>query len=83
MPTWQITVLVALAGCVIGCLLGILIAIEKVVRGISSIGMALTKLNANLERIEAITTEDDTSLEAVEAALSNFEKLKRIDLAKS
>jgi len=81
MPTWQITVVFVMAGCAIGCLLGICRAIEKLVKGIFSIGAELTKMNAKLERIEAING-DDTSLEAIEAAFSNFEKLKRIDVTK-
>ena len=81
MHTWQITVLFAMAGCAIGCFLGIYRAIEKLVKGILSIGVELTKMNAKLERIEAVNG-DDTSLETLEAAFSNFEKLKRIDLTK-
>ena len=78
MSTWQITVLLAMAGCAIGCLLMICGAIRKLAKGILSVGAELQKMNAKLERIEAVSG-DDTSLEAVEAAFSNFEKLKRID----
>ncbi len=78
MFTWQITVSLAMAGCAIACLLLICRAIHKLAKGILSIGAELQKMNAKLERIEAVSG-DDTSLEAVEAAFSNFEKLKRID----
>ena len=81
MSTWQIIVLFAMAGCAIGCLLGICRAIEKLAKGIFSIGAEITKMNAKLESIDAVN-RDDISLEGVEAAISNFEKLKRIDSAK-
>ncbi len=80
MSTWQIPVLFAMAVCVIGCLLGILRAIEKLAKGISTIGAELAKTNAKLESIEVAKPTEDTSFEDIEAALSNFEKLKRIDL---
>ena len=98
MFTWQITVLLAVAGCAIGCLLvGCLLGIwrvtAKLTKGILSIGAELTKLNAKIERIEAVNRDDpkkpmdrygpDPSFEDIEAAISNFEKLKRIDLTKS
>ena len=38
-----------MAGCAIGCLLGICRAIEKLVKGISSIEAELTKMNTKLE----------------------------------
>ena len=82
MSTWQIAVLFALAGCAIGCLLGIFRAIEKLVKGVLSVGAELTKINAKLESVEAVKG-DDTSLEAIEAAVSGFEKLKRVDLTKA
>ena len=92
MSIWQITVLFAMAGCAICCLLGICRAIEKLAKGIFSIGAEITKMNAKLESIEAVNRDDpkkpmdqsesDTSLEDLEAAISNFEKLKRIDLTK-
>ncbi len=78
MSTWQITVLFVMAICAIGCLFGICRAIEKLAKGIHSLGAELTKVNAKLERIEAVSG-DDTSLEAIETAFSNFEKLKRLD----
>ena len=93
MSIWQISVLFAMAGCAIGCLLGIYKALEKLAKGILSIGAELTKMNAKLQSIEAVNREDpkkpmdesdsETSIEAIEAAISNFEKLKRIDLTKS
>ena len=79
MSIWQITVLFALAGCAIGCLLAICRAIEKLVKGVSSLKAELSKMSSKLERIEAVNG-DDTSLEAMEAAFSNFERLKRVDL---
>ncbi len=81
MSTWQIVVLFAMAGGAIGCLLVICRAIEKLVKGIASLGAELTKLNAKLESIEAVRG-DDTELEAIEAAVSGFEKLKRVDLSR-
>ena len=92
MSTWQIAVLFAMAGCAIGCLLGICRAIEKLTKVFFSIGTELTNLNAKIEKIEAVNRDDyqksmdhndlDSSLEDIEAAISNFEKLKRIDLTK-
>jgi hypothetical protein len=38
-------------------------------------------MNAKLESVEAVKG-DDTELEAIEAAVSDFEKLKRIDLTR-
>ena len=92
MLTWQITLLFVMAGCAICCLLGICIAIDKLARGIFSIGAEITKMNAKLESIEVVNRDDpkkpmdqsepDTSLEDLEAAISNLEKLERIDLTK-
>ena len=92
MSIWQISVLFAMAGCAIGCLLGIYKALEKLAKGILSIGAELTKLNTKLQSIEAVSRDDskkpmdqsepDTSLEDLEAAIANFEKLKRVDLTK-
>ncbi len=81
MSIWQISVLIGLAGLLIGCLVGIWRAIEKAAKGILAVGTQLSKLSDKLERIEAVNG-DDTSFEAMEAAFSNFEKLKRIDLPK-
>jgi hypothetical protein len=82
MSTWQISVLFAMAGCAIGCLIGICIAIERLVKGIVSIEAELTKMNSKLESVEA-TKGDEAELESIEAAVSGFEKLKRIDLTGS
>ncbi len=92
MSIWQIAVLFALAGCAIGCLLAVYKAIEKLARNISLISSELTKMNSKLTAIEAVNRdspketfeqpEPDLSLEAIEAAISNFEKLKRIDITK-
>ncbi len=82
MSIWQMIVLIVMAGCAIGCLVTICMALQKLVKVLSFIGTELTKLSAKLERVEAVDN-DDTSLEAVEAALANFEKLKRIDIRKS
>ncbi len=89
MSTWQIIVLLALAGCAVGCLIGICRAIEKLAKGVVSIGIQLTKMNSKLESIEAVNGDDpkksmdqyEPGLEDIEAAISNFEKLKRVDLA--
>ncbi len=96
MSIWQMSVLFAAAGCALGalgCLLGIWRTLAKVAKGIFCIGAELTKLNAKIEGIEAVKTDDsrkqidqlrpDPSLEDIEAALSNLEKLKRIDLTNS
>ncbi len=93
MLTWQITVLFAMAGCAIGCLLWICLAIEKLAKAFSSIGTELKKINVKIERIEAVNRDDfskpmeqvgsDSALEEIEVAISNFEKLKRVDLTKA
>ena len=81
MSIWQVIVIFSMAGCAIGCLLGIYRAICKLTKAVSSIGTELTKINSKLERIEAVNGED-TSLQAMEAAISSFEKLKRVEIAK-
>ncbi len=81
MATWQITVLFAMAGCAIGCLLVFGRAIEKLTKGVSSIAAELAKMNAKMESVEAVNG-DDSSLEAVEAAISNFERLKRVEVTR-
>jgi hypothetical protein len=90
MLIWQTLVLFTLAACAICCLLGIYRAIEKLAKGILSVGAEITKMNAKLETIEAVNRDDpakpmdrsesDTALEDIESAISKFEKLKRIDL---
>ncbi len=81
MPTWQIIVLIAMAGCAIGCLLEICRAIDKLAKNVVSIGAELKKMSAKFEHVDTVS-EDDTSLQAVEAAISKFEKLKRIDVTR-
>jgi len=81
MSTWQIAVLFAMAGCAIGCLLGICRAVEKLVKSIFSLRTELTRMNAKLESVETIKG-DDAELEAIEAAVSGFEKLKRVDVTR-
>jgi hypothetical protein len=80
-----------MAGCMIGCLWGIFRAIEGLTERIASVGSELMKINAKLERVEAVGADDSQSpfdqqvsdveaIEAIEAAISNFENLKRVDL---
>ncbi len=93
MLTWQIAVIFAMTGCAIGCLLWIGRAIEKLAKSFLSIGDELAKMNSKIEKIEAVNREDspkpadqyapDPSLEEIETAISNFEKLKRIDITKA
>ncbi len=93
MSIWQMSVLFAAAGCALACFLGIWRALERLAKGVFSVGAELTKLNAKIEGIEAVTRDDsrkpadqlglDPSLEDIEAALSNLEKLRRIDLTNS
>ncbi len=93
MAIWQMAVLFGLAGCAIVCLLGTCIVIAKLAKGIFSIAAELTKMNEKIERIETVNRDEpkapidqfrlDPSLEDIEAAISNIEKLKRIDLTKS
>ena len=90
MSNWQIIVLFAMAGGAICCLLGIIKAVDKLAKGIFSLGAEIAKMNAKLQSIEAVNRDDpkkpidqsepDILLEDLEAAISNFEKLKRIDL---
>lgn len=86
------TVLLAMAGCAMGCLVGILRAIQSLAKDLFSISVELKKLNAKLEGVEAVSSHDPAkspdqeesdleALEAIEAAISNFETLKRVDLA--
>jgi hypothetical protein len=88
MSIWQITGLFGIAGCAIVCLIGIFIAIGKLAKAIFIIGAELKKMNAKLERVEAVNKDDlkapmdqhENDFEAIEAAISNFERLKRIDM---
>ena len=89
MSTWQILVLFALAGCALGCLLAIYRAIDRLAKGLVSVGSELKRMNGKLESIEAVDKDEpkrpmdqvEPELEALEAAISQFEKLKRVDLA--
>jgi hypothetical protein len=81
MSTWQIVVIFAMAGCAIGCLVGICRAIDKLTKAVFSLRTELTKIDAKLESIEPVKG-DDAELEAIEAAVSGFEKLKRVDLTR-
>ncbi len=90
MSTWQIIVFLGTAGCAIGCLFGIFKSIEKIGQGVFGIRAELTKINAKMEGIEVVNNtgpekpmdQYEPSLADIEAAISNFEKLKRIDLTK-
>ena len=89
MAIWQMIVLFAMAGCAIGCLLGICLAVLKLAKGVTIVSTELTKLNAKLESIEVVNRDDarspaeqsavDPLFADLESAISNFEKLKRID----
>ncbi len=91
MSTWQTIILLGMAGCALGCLFGIFKSIERLGEGIFGIRTELTKMNAKVESIEAAnkagpeepTDKDEPDLADIEAAVSNFEKLKRIDLTKA
>jgi hypothetical protein len=86
------TILFGMAGCAVACLLWISIMIEKLAKAIFSIGTELTEMNAKIEKIEAVDKDHlvkpagqetaDTAFADIEAAISNFEKLKRIDITK-
>ena len=91
MSFWQVTVLLAMAGCAMGCLVGILRAIQSLAKDLFSVSVELKKLNVKLERVEAVSADDPErsrnheasdleALEAIDAAISNFENLKRVDL---
>jgi hypothetical protein len=93
MSTWQLVVLFVLAAGAIGCLLGICRAIGKLAKGIFSLQAEIKQMNAKLTSVETVSrdesgkpaeeSEPDSALEALEAAISNFEKLKRVDLTKA
>ncbi len=92
MSTWQVIALFVTAGCLIVSLVGICLGIGKLTRGILSIAAEITKMNAKIDRIEATSGDrsskqkeqcaPDSSFEDIEAAISNFEKLKRIDVTR-
>lgn len=91
MAIWQIIAVFAMASFTIGCLLGICIAVFKLAKGMKVISGELVKLNAKLEGIEVANREDSTKPSGqsgvdplfadLESAISNFEKLKRVDAA--
>ncbi len=90
MSTWQMIFFLGIAGCALGCLFGIFKSIERLGQGIFAIRAELTKMNTKVEGIEAVNNtgperpmgECEPDLADIEAAVSNFEKLKRIDLTK-
>jgi hypothetical protein len=90
MSMWQINIAFVLAGCAVGCLLAIFVAVERLSKRIFSVGVELAKMNAKLEKVEAVNKDEtkksadpyESELEAIEMAISNFEKLKRVDLTK-
>jgi len=76
----------------IHCLWQIFKAIERLTEGISSVTSELVNMNTKLDGVESVTgdespkpesqpTSDIDAIEAIEAAISNFENLKRIDSA--
>jgi hypothetical protein len=91
MSILQITIIFVMAGSAIVGLFTIFRSLEKLAKGISSIGAELTKMNSKLEIIEAVNKDEfqkpaeqqSPELKAIETAISNFEKLKRVDLEKS
>ena len=89
MAIWQMLILIALAGGIMVCLIKIGLAVENLARAISPIGAEIKRMNSKLESVEAVGKENDQKpavqdkpdFDAIEAAISNFEKLKRIDTA--
>jgi hypothetical protein len=89
MSIFQIIALYVIAGFAVVCLLAIFRSLDKLAKAAASIGVELTKMNSKLEVIEAVNRDDLESpadqklpeLEAIESAISNFEKLKRVDLS--
>ena len=89
MSILQIIGLYVVAGFVVVCLFAIFRSLEKLAKAVSSIGVELTKMNSKLAVIEAVNRDDLENpadqklpeLEAIESAISNFEKLKRVDLS--
>jgi hypothetical protein len=89
MSMYQIIGLYVVAGFAVVCLFAIFRSLEKLAKAVSSIGLELTKMNSKLEVIEAVNRDDLEKgadqklpeLEAIESAISNFEKLKRVDLS--
>ena len=91
MSILQITILFVMAGCAIVSLFTIFRSLEKLAKGVFSIGAELTKMNSKLAIIEAVSKDEaekpasqpSPELKDIETAISNFEKLKRVDLEKS
>lgn len=90
MSIWYVLIIVALASCVIHCLWQISKAIERLTESLATVSSELVNMNLKLEGVESITGEgpaksasppdnDVDPIEAIEAAISNFENLKRID----
>lgn len=89
MAIWQIIAIFAVACGAIGCLLGICIAVLKLAKGFAVVAAELAKLNAKLESVEVVNRDDsiksadqsaiDPLFADLESAISNFEKLKRMD----
>lgn len=92
MSIWHVAALLAAIGA-IASLVFIYRAIDRLAQSVSSVCSQLTKINAKLESVQAVSGEEDKKLsapvepdlsfEAIETALANFEKLKRIDLTES
>ena len=92
MSIWYVLIFAVLASCMIHCLWQIFKAIEKLTEGISTVSSELVRMNSKLDGVESVTGEespksvikqdsDVEAIEAIEAAISNFENLKKIDLA--
>jgi hypothetical protein len=90
MSIWYVLIIVALASCVIHCLWQISKAIDRLTDGLSTVTSELVNINLKLEGVEPATGEepdksaippdnDVDPIDAIEAAISNFENLKRID----
>ncbi len=90
MSVWYVLIIVALASCMIHCLWQIFKAIERLTEGLSTVSSELVKMNSKLDGVESVTGEeslksmsqpdnDTDAIEAIEAAISNFENLKRMD----
>jgi hypothetical protein len=82
MATWQMIILLAITGCTIGCLIGIYKAVERMSKAVFTVGAELKKMNAKLERIEAVSKDDAARPvtaygvdDSIEAALRNLDKL--------
>jgi len=90
MSIWYVLIIVALASCMIHCLWQISRAIERLTEGLSTVSSELVNMNLKLDGVESITGEESAKstsppdndvdpIQAIEAAISNFENLKRID----